>query len=186
MIIWSDDHRTLWPYHHMMIWSYDHMVIRSYDDMTIWSHDRIIIWSYDHMIIWPYDHIIMWSSNNQKTLGFRVERWNVGDRLKRVFAKFQANRSHPRGTALQSLWRFLKKLRFHHGKTMCGTEKKWRTKNFRRRKMKCRESPETCFPKFWGRSEPCLKGKRPFKVSLWRVCAIVSGCVCNSFGWGLQ
>ena len=28
---------------------------------------------------------------------FGVEKWNVGNRLKRVLAKFQANRSHPRG-----------------------------------------------------------------------------------------
>ena len=26
-----------------------------------------------------------------------VEKWNVGDRLKRVLAKFEADRSHPRG-----------------------------------------------------------------------------------------
>ena len=32
-------------------------------------------------------------------------------------------------------------------------------------KMKCRGLSETRFPKFWGRSEPCLRGKRPFKVS---------------------
>ena len=30
-------------------------------------------------------------------LFFDVERWNVGDRLKRVFPKFEAERSHPRG-----------------------------------------------------------------------------------------
>ena len=31
--------------------------------------------------------------------------------------------------------------------------------------MKCRGSPETCFPKVWRRSEPSLGGKRPFEVS---------------------
>ena len=37
---------------------------------------------------------------------------------------------------------------------------------FRRRKMKRRTSSETCFPKVSRRSEPCLKGKRPFEVSI--------------------
>ena len=35
---------------------------------------------------------------------------------------------------------------------------------FRRRKMKCRESSETRFPKVWGRTEPSSRGKRPVKV----------------------
>ena len=35
---------------------------------------------------------------------------------------------------------------------------------FRRRKMKCRESSETRFPKVWGRTEPSSGGKRPVKV----------------------
>ena len=35
---------------------------------------------------------------------------------------------------------------------------------FRRRKMKCRESSETRFPKVWGRTEPSSGGKRPIKV----------------------
>ena len=35
---------------------------------------------------------------------------------------------------------------------------------FRRQKIKCWESSETRFPKFSRRSEPCLRGKRPFKV----------------------
>ena len=35
---------------------------------------------------------------------------------------------------------------------------------FRRRKMKCRESSETRFPKGWGRTEPSSGGKRPVKV----------------------
>ena len=36
--------------------------------------------------------------------------------------------------------------------------------NFRRRKMKRRESSETRFPKVWGRMEPSSGGKRPFKI----------------------
>ena len=36
---------------------------------------------------------------------------------------------------------------------------------FRLRKMKCRESSETRFPKVWGRTEPSSGGKPPFKVS---------------------
>ena len=35
---------------------------------------------------------------------------------------------------------------------------------FGRRKMKCRESSETRFPKVWGRTEPSSGGKRPVKV----------------------
>ena len=35
---------------------------------------------------------------------------------------------------------------------------------FRCRKMKCRESSETRFPKVWGRTEPSSGGKRPVKV----------------------
>ena len=35
---------------------------------------------------------------------------------------------------------------------------------FRRQKMKCRGSSETHFPKVWGRTEPSLGGKRPFKI----------------------
>ena len=34
-----------------------------------------------------------------------------------------------------------------------------------RRKMKCRGSSETRFPKVWGRTEPSSGGKRPFEVS---------------------
>ena len=77
----------------------DHMIIIwPHDPMFLWSCDRTIIWSYDHMnIIWSYDPMIIWSSKNPKQkLGFRVKRWNVGDRLKRVLAKFHADRSHPR------------------------------------------------------------------------------------------
>ena len=37
---------------------------------------------------------------------------------------------------------------------------------FCRRKMKCGESSETRFGKVWSRSEPSLRGKRPFKVSM--------------------
>ena len=36
---------------------------------------------------------------------------------------------------------------------------------FRRRKMKCRGSSATRFEKVLRQSEPCLRGKRPFKVS---------------------
>ena len=45
----------------------------------------------DHMIIWSYDHVI-----DEKIVlknCFSVERSNVGDRLKRVLAKFEADRS---------------------------------------------------------------------------------------------
>ena len=45
-----------------------------------------------------------------------------------------------------------------------------RTNFFRRRKIKCWESSETRFRKFWCRSEPSLRCKRPSKV----VIAIIS------------
>ena len=38
-------------------------------------------------------------------------------------------------------------------------------KNWGRRKMKRRESSETRFGKVSWRSEPCLRGKRPFEIS---------------------
>ena len=76
-----------------------------------------------------------------------VERPNVGDRLKCVLAKFQVNRSHPRGV---------------NGPSKFGKISK---KNcFRRRKMKRRESPETRFGKVSSQSEPSSGGKRPFEV----------------------
>ena len=62
--------------------------------MIILSYGHIIT-SYDHMTIRSYGHMIDQKSEN--LLGFKVERWNVGDRLKRVLAKFQANRSYPQG-----------------------------------------------------------------------------------------
>ena len=37
---------------------------------------------------------------------------------------------------------------------------------FRRRKMKCCKSSETRFGKVWGRTELCLRGKRPFEISM--------------------
>ena len=33
---------------------------------------------------------------------FGIEKWNVGDRLKRVFPKFEAKRSHPQGVNSRS------------------------------------------------------------------------------------
>ena len=78
---------------------------------------------------------------------FDVEKWNVGDHLKRVFPKFEAERSHPRGINGRS--KFCKNSIFLR---------------FRRRKMKCRGSSETHFPKVWGRTEPSLGDKQPIKV----------------------
>ena len=37
--------------------------------------------------------------------------------------------------------------------------------SFGRRKMKCRESSETRFPKVSRQSEPCSRGERPIEVS---------------------
>ena len=75
---------------------------------------------------------------------FDVQKWNVGNRLKRIFPKFEAERSHIRGVNGHS------KFGIFFG--------------FRRRKMKCRESSETRFPKVSRRTEPSSGGKRPFKV----------------------
>ena len=78
---------------------------------------------------------------------FDVKKWKFGDHLKRVLAKFQVNRSHPWGVNGPSKFAVF-----------------WKKNRFQRRKMKRRESSETCFGKVSCRSEPCLSGKRPFKV----------------------
>ena len=147
MVIWSYDRMIVWSYDHMIIWSHDNMIIWSYDRMIVWSYDHIIIWSYDHMMAWSY-HMIIWSyvrPKIQKQIGFRVERWNVGDRLKRILTKFHADRSYRRGVKDRSKF-----------------AKIW---HFRLRKIKCRGSSETRFGQVWRRSELCLRGKWPFKVS---------------------
>ena len=46
-----------------------------------------------------------WSENFIKNLLLAVEKSNVGNRLKRVLAKFRANRSHPRGLNGRSKFR---------------------------------------------------------------------------------
>ena len=43
---------------------------------------------------------------------FDVEKWNVGNRLKRVFPKFEAERSHPRGLNGHSKFRRSRRTRF--------------------------------------------------------------------------
>ena len=118
----------------MVTWSYDHKNTSSYNHM--------ITWWYDH-IIWSYDHIFDQTSKNK--LDFRVERWNVRDRLKRILTKFHADRSYRRGVKDRSKF-----------------AKIW---HFRLRKIKCRGSSETRFGQVWRRSELCLRGKWPFKVS---------------------
>ena len=57
-------------------------------------------------------------------------------------------------------------------------------KIFRRRKVKCRGSSETHFPKVWGRTEPSSGGKRLFEVSKHFFSASkneMSGIVRNTF-----
>ena len=85
------------------------------------------------------------AKTSKKINGFRVERWNVGDRLKRILTKFHADRSYRRGLTHRSKF-----------------AKIW---HFRLRKIKCRGSSETRFGQVWRRSELCLRGKWPFKVS---------------------
>ena len=92
--------------------------------------------------------IFFWSNKFTSKKVSGVEIWNVGDRLKRVLAKFQRNRSYPRGVNGRS--KFSNKSQIFD--VLC-------------RKLKCRGSTKTRFPKVWGRTEPCLTGKRPFKVS---------------------
>ena len=46
----------------------------------------------DENFFWP-----KFSSKKFAQIFFGVEKWNVGNRLKRVFPKFEAERSHPRG-----------------------------------------------------------------------------------------
>ena len=40
---------------------------------------------------------IFFLGKNRQTMVFGVQKWNVGNHLKRVLAKFRANRSHVRG-----------------------------------------------------------------------------------------
>ena len=54
----------------------------------------------------------------------------------------------------------------HNEKQNFGSNFSSRKNFFRRRKMKCRESSETRFPKVWRVYEPCLRDERPFDVSL--------------------
>ena len=83
-----------------------------------------------------------WKKNRRKVF-WGVEKLNVGNRLKRVFPKFHAERSHLRGVNGRSKFAIF----------------------FRRRKMKCRESSETCFGQVSRRSEPCSGGKTGSKRS---------------------
>ena len=104
------------------------------------------MFTYDH--IWSYDQNIMstWSTKNPKTkLNCRLEKRNVGDRLKRVLAKFQTHRSYFDGVN--------------------GCSKIAKLRCIRRRKIKCRGSSETRFGQVSGQSELFFEGKRPFKVS---------------------
>ena len=50
------------------------------------------------------------------------------------------------------------------GEKGCSAPKNFVEKIFCGRKLNCRGSSETRFGKFLGRSEPCLRGKRPFEV----------------------
>ena len=83
------------------------------------------------------------NQTNRRKVFLGVEKLNVGNRLKRVFPKFHAERSHLRGV---------------NGRSKFATF-------FRRRKMKCRESSETCFGQVSRRSESRSGGKRPIEVS---------------------
>ena len=75
---------------------------------------------------------------------FGVEKWNVGNRPKRVFPKF--------GGCMGQVWR-----------ENCA--KLFAYFFFRRQKMKRWESSETRFGQVSRRSEPSSRGKWPFKVS---------------------
>ena len=121
MTIWSYDHMIIWSYGHMIIWSYDHMIISSYDHTIIWAYDHMIISSCDRAKIQKHfgfqgRKMKCWgssetrfgqvsgqsepSSGGKRTFkvckhfeNIFIEKWNVGDRLKRVLAKFEADRS---------------------------------------------------------------------------------------------
>ena len=118
MSIWSYDHMVIWSYDLTTIWSYDHMFIWSYDHMNIWSYDRMNMWSTENstnnrfqgrkMKCWESSETRFGQVSGRSELSsggkqpvkvcetfvsFSVEKWNVGDRLKRVLAKFRADRS---------------------------------------------------------------------------------------------
>ena len=110
-----------WWYDHMIISSYGHMIRSSYHHMIIWPYHHMIISSYHRpkiqnifrfkgrkMKCWGssetrFDQVPGQpkpSSGGKRTFKVRkkiakkfVEEWNVGDRLKRVLAKFRADRS---------------------------------------------------------------------------------------------
>ena len=69
------------------------LMMLSYSRIIIVSCYRMIIWSYGHMAIWSYGHAI--GETLEKNC-VSVDRWIVGDHLKLILPKVQANRSFPR------------------------------------------------------------------------------------------
>ena len=55
-------------------------------------------------------------SNNFAEFVFDVEKANVGDHLKRIFPKFEAERSHPRGVNGRSKFRIFQKYETLNGR----------------------------------------------------------------------
>ena len=58
----------------------------------------------------------IFSTNNFVDFFFDVEKWNVGDNLKHVFPKFEAERSHPRGVHGRSKFRIFQKCETLNGR----------------------------------------------------------------------
>ena len=110
-------------YRHLIIsssLSYHHIIISSYHQIIIWSVEQKRPKSTEKSFNRPWTpsprNVETWTFgksgsffeenwvNRQNSLKnfwqnkcFDVEKWNVGNRLKRVFPKFEADRSHPRG-----------------------------------------------------------------------------------------
>ena len=55
-------------------------------------------------------------SKNFADFFFAVEKWNVGDHLKRISPKFEAERSHPRGVNGRSKFRIFQKCETLNGR----------------------------------------------------------------------
>ena len=90
---------------------FDHFGSRGVDQAALKDHQNLSkSMVFEHFGSMGVDQAAFKSSktfpNQQKTdfliqkfndFFFDVEKWNVGNRLKRVFPKFRADRSHPRG-----------------------------------------------------------------------------------------
>ena len=92
------------------------------------------------------------STKNSVDFFFDVEKWNVGDHLKRISPKFEAERSHPRGVNGRSKFRIFQKCETLNG---CLSPD---IKSYSRETWGKRVSDDSAFFIFWPRKvfgAPC-------------------------------